>query len=95
VIVVEGHPHNYCKHGFVGSKSVGVSNSEGRYPLSLLVFELEKECLQNHVWKYYPSDVYNLDKQKAEEFDKEFPPKKSFYRYTQEEFRIASNALVE
>lgn len=95
VIVIEGHPHNYCKHGFVGSKSVGVSNSEGKYPLSLLVFELEKGCLQNHTWKYYPSNVYNLDKQKAEEFDKKFPPKERFYRYTQEEFRIASNAFVE
>jgi putative acetyltransferase len=23
-IIIEGHPYNYCKHGFVGSKSVAV-----------------------------------------------------------------------
>jgi len=94
-IIIEGHPHNYCKHGFVGSKSVNVSESEGRYPYSLLVLELEKGCLKNHEWKFQPSSVYNLDKNGFIKFDKLFPSKVKGYRSTQEEYNIASNAFVE
>ncbi|MEN1761633.1 N-acetyltransferase [Anoxynatronum sibiricum] len=94
-VIIEGHPYNYCKHGFVGSKSVNVSDSEGRFPYSLLVLELEKGCLQNHIWKFHASDVYNLDEEGFCEFDKLFPPKKKGYKPTQEEFNIASNAFIE
>ena len=31
-IIILGHPHNYCKHGFKNSIDYGISNSEGRYP---------------------------------------------------------------
>jgi len=94
-VVIEGHPHNYCKHGFVGSKSLNISDSEGRYPYSLLVLELEKGCLQNRAWKYYPSNVYNLDEKESAAFDMLFPPKEKAYQPTQEEYNIASRAFVE
>ncbi|KMQ49548.1 Acetyltransferase [Chitinispirillum alkaliphilum] len=94
VVVIEGHPHNYCKHGFLGSKSMSVSDSEGRYPYSLLVLELEKGCLNNHSWKYFPSDVYNLDEKESQEYDKLFSPKKKGYKPSQEEYNIGSNAYV-
>lgn len=96
VIVIEGHPGNYCKHGFVGSKSVRVSNAEGRYPYSLLVLELEKGCLEKHDWKYYPSDVYfSLTEKAVAEFDTLFEKKEKGFKPSQEEFRIASSAFVE
>ncbi|MDD2621356.1 MAG: N-acetyltransferase [Syntrophomonadaceae bacterium] len=94
VIIIQGHPHNYCKHGFVGSKSLGVSDAEGKYPYSLLVLELEKGCLKNHTWKYISGDVYNLDEKEILKFDGLFPPKEKIYKYSQEEFRIACGAYV-
>ena len=94
-IIIEGHPYNYCKHGFVGSKGVNVSDSEGRFPYSLLVLELEKGCLRNHYWKFYPSSVYNLDESAASEYDKLFLPKERGYKPTQEEYTIASTAFIE
>ncbi len=94
-IVIEGHPYNYCKHGFVGAKSVNVSNSEGRHPYSLLVLELDMGCLQGHAWKYYPSEVYNLNENMCKEYDCLFPAKEKGFKPSQEEFRIASNAYVE
>ena len=93
-IVIEGHPYNYCKHGFLGSKSLNVSDCEDKFPYSLLVLELEKGCLQNHSWKFYPSDVFNLDENGTKEFDKMFPPKDKGYKPSQEEFKIASNAYI-
>ena len=95
VIVIEGHPHNYCKHGFMGCKSLNVSNTDGRFPYGLLVLELEKGCLENHKWKYHPSEVYNLDEKKSLKFDNSFPPKKKEFRSSQEEFRIACHAFID
>lgn len=74
---------------------VNVSDSEGRFPYSLLVLELEKSCLRDHTWKFHASGVYNLDADGFTEFDRHFPPKTKGYRPTQQEFIIASNAFVE
>ena len=95
VVVIEGHPYNYCKHGFRGSKSLGVSDADGRYPFSLLVLELKEGALAGHSWHFKPSGVYELDEQKAAAFDAALPPKEKTFSPSQEEFRIASAAFVE
>jgi putative acetyltransferase len=94
VIIIEGHPHNYCRHGFKSSKDCNISGPEGKYPYSLLVLELEKGILQGHNWRYYSSDVYDIDVNAADEYDKQFDFKKKEYKYTQEEFSIASRAYI-
>ncbi len=95
IIVIEGYPHDYCRHGFKGSKSLNISDRYGKFPYSLLVLELENELLKNHFWKSYFSDVYDLDENKCIEFDRLFPPKEKKIKPSHEEFRIASNAYVE
>lgn len=94
VIIIQGHPHNYCKHGFKSSKDYNISDAEGKYPYSLLVLELEKGILKGHNWRYYPSEVYNIEVTAAAEYDKQFAFKKKEYKYTQEEFSIASRAYI-
>lgn len=94
VIVIQGHPYNYCKHGFVGSQSVNVADSDGSYPYSLLVLELEKGVLIGDNWRFYQSNVYEFDGESALLFDKSFPPKERSFRPSQEEFRIASRAFI-
>ncbi len=93
-IVIHGHPQNYCKHGFKGSKSYRIGDAEGKFPYSLLALELEQGFLTGHEWRYLESEVYSIDPQAAEEFDQLFTPKTKEYRYTQEEFRIASGAYI-
>ena len=93
-IIIHGHPHNYCKHGFKSAKDYNISDAEGRFPYSLLVLELEKGFFAGHSWRYHTSDAYNIDAQAAAEFDKQFAPKQKEYRYTQEEFHIASRAYL-
>jgi putative acetyltransferase len=94
VIIIQGHPHNYCKHGFKSAKDYNISDADGKFPYSLLVLELEKGVLENHNWKYYPSDAYNIDADAAVEYDKLFEYKKKEYKYSQEEFLIASRAYI-
>ena len=94
-IIIYGHPSNYCKHGFKSSKDYNISNSEGKFPYSLLVLELQKDVFENHTWKYCESDVYNISEAEAEEYDKKFPQKVKEYKSTQEEFYIACRAFLE
>ncbi len=94
IIVIFGHPYNYCKHGFVGSKSLNISDEEGKFPFSLLALELEKGLLSNHSWKLYESSAYQLDEKESLEFDKLFPKKEKGFRPSQEEFKIACHAYV-
>lgn len=94
-IIIHGHPHNYCKHGFKSSKDFNISDSEGKFPYSMLVLELDKGSLNGDTWMYCPSGVYNIDEEAAVEFDKLFSYKNKEYRYTQEEFRIACRAYIE
>ena len=94
-IIIEGYPHDYCKHGFKCCRDFSVSDGEGKFPLGLLVLELSEGCLLGHKWKTILSNVFIMDESKAAEYDESFPPKKKEYRYSQEEFRIASHAFVE
>ncbi len=93
-IIIYGHPQNYCKHGFKGSKDYNISDAEGKFPYSLLVLELEQGILEGHKWRYHSSDIYNIDANAAEEYDKLFERKEKEYKYSQEEFHIASRAYI-
>lgn len=93
-IIIQGHPYNYCKHGFVGSRSVNVSDSDGRYHYSMLVLELEKGILAGKKWTYHGSEVYNIDGEAATRFDTGFPKREKCWKPSQEEFRIALHAWI-
>ena len=94
-IVILGDPHNYCKHGFKSSKDYYISDIDGNYPYGLLVLELEEGVLSGHKWKYKYSNVYEVNENDAEEYDKKFPKKEKGYKYSQEVFSIAYRAYIK
>jgi len=93
-IIILGHPHNYCKHGFKNSIDYNISNSEGKYPYGQLVLELKPGVFKGKSWKFYYSKVFDLDQRAVEEFDRQFPEKEKEFRYSQEEFSIAVRAYL-
>jgi len=93
-IIILGSPLNYCKHGFKNSKDLGICDPTGKYPYGQLVLELEGGVFRGHEWKYYYSDVYNIDQHAANEYDRTFVPKKKEFKYSQEEFSIAVRAYL-
>lgn len=93
-IIILGHPHNYCKHGFKNSIDFNISDSDGKYPYGQLVLELEKGVFMGKKWIYNYSSGYHTDEKAAQEFDKKFPPKTKGYQYSQEEFSIAVRAFL-
>jgi putative acetyltransferase len=95
VVVIQGYPHNYCKHGFKSAKDFGLSDSAGRFPYGLLALELEDGALRGHRWTYRGSEAYEIDMAAAAEFDKLFEARKKEYRHSQEEFSIACRAYLD
>jgi len=93
-IIILGHPHNYCRHGFKNSIDYKISNSEGKYPYGQLVLELEKGIFEGKKWNFYYSSAYDIDQKASEEFDNQFPEKNKEYKYSQEEFSIAIRAYL-
>ncbi len=94
-VIIQGHPHNYCKHGFKSAMDLRISDSDGRYPFGLLALELKRGVFEGYDWRYVPSDVYDVDADEVAKFDKTFKFKKKEYRYTQEEFSIACRAYLD
>lgn len=94
-IIIYGDPHNYCKHGFKNGIDYQVSNMDGEYPLGLLVFELQPGFFGDKKWKIKQSDAFDLDQDKAKEFDKRFKEKEKKYQYSQELFKMNIRAYLK
>lgn len=95
VIVIFGNPGEYCKFGFVGSKSANIATPDGRYPCALLVKELKKGVLANHAWRYFESSAHGSNQDGFDEYEASFEKMEKKYQYTQEVFSILSNAFIE
>jgi putative acetyltransferase len=94
-IVIYGNPHNYCKHGFKNGIDYQVSNMDGKYPLGLLVLELQPGFFGNKEWKAKQSDVFIFDHEKVIEFDKKFKEKEKKIQYSQEIFKIQIRSFLQ
>lgn len=93
-IITYGDPHNYFKHGFRNGRDRGISDLKGKFPLGLLVLELEAGRLGEGPWKFQESDVYNVDKSKIDEYDKRFPVREKKSHYSQALFSVMCRAFV-
>ena len=93
-IVIFGNPSNYVKHGFKGCRDFRVAVSEGRYPTCMLVLPLQKQSWPDGNWIYHGSEVYNYDKNAAEDFDRGFPPFVKKHTPSQDEFAILCRSIV-
>lgn len=95
VIVIQGYPGDYCKHGFISCRDLGICDSDGRHPYALLALELQTGLLSGHRWSFQASDVYDVDGESSEEFDRSFPLREKAHRISQEHFRIACRAYLD
>lgn len=74
-IIIYGDPEYYKRVGFVPAEQFSIGTSWGTYAASLLACELEPGALNGCAGMFYEDDIYDLDEQKAEAFDREFEPK--------------------
>ena len=93
-IVIYGNPCNYLGLGFKSCKRFSIYVGDEIYPSALLVRQIGDNSLSNEKWKFVESDVYAVDNNEAELFDKGFETMQKEVTHHQEEFYILSNSRV-
>jgi predicted N-acetyltransferase YhbS len=93
-IVIYGNPNNYLGAGFKSAHRFGISSMDGTFPAAMLAVVFDQGKLRNGKWKYVESSVYEVDKIKAELFDRSFEPKQKEYAISQEVFYILSKSRI-
>lgn len=93
-IIIYGHPHNYVKHGFKNGIDNLIADQEGNYPLGLLVLALDNQYFGSKKWKFICSDIYEINQEQVESFDKQFPTKEKKWEYSQELFAMICRAKL-
>jgi predicted N-acetyltransferase YhbS len=85
-IIIYGDPEYYKKFGFKESKEYKITNKERKYSVALLVLELYPNALNGIEGIFDEGKIYEVNKNKLEVFDKQFPKKEKGYSKTQERF---------
>ena len=94
IIVIFGNPGNYVSRGFKSCQKYNICLEGGVFPTAMLVKELKSGALDGRKMTFYESPAFDINEEKADEFDRSFPPKVKEYRTSQEEFYIYSHSAV-
>lgn len=95
-IIILGDPHNYCRYGFKNSKDLKIADSRGKFPLGQLILKLGDDgMISKHSWRFYYSDVYNVNSNEVEMFDRRFPRKEKTEKHSQDLFAMLIRAYIE
>jgi len=89
-IIIYGDPEYYKRFGFKESKEYKITNKDKKYPAALLVLELYPNALYGIEGIFDEGEVYEIDKNESEEFDKNFIVKEKGYLKSQERFKELS-----
>ncbi len=93
-IIIFGNPGNYVSMGFKSCFKYSVTIGNNIYPSAMMVRELRDSAIPKGGWRYLESEVYSIDPEKAEEFDRGFEGRDKRILPSQEEFFILSNSRM-
>ncbi|MDY4787849.1 MAG: N-acetyltransferase [Bacilli bacterium] len=93
-ILTLGYDYHYAIYGFKSGINYHISMDDGKYLHGLLVLPLFENALNGISGYASFSDVYEVDDQEVEEFDKIFPPKVKEVLPCQKEYEEAC-ALID
>jgi predicted N-acetyltransferase YhbS len=82
-ITIYGNPKYYEKFGFKNTKEYGITDMEGNYNDALMVLELFPSSLKNINGKFFEGEIYKINKEELETFEKAFPYKEKLILDTQ------------
>ncbi len=74
-LLIYGDPEYYKRTGFVSAEKFGIGTAYNTYAEGLLAVELVPDALKNCKGLLFLDDAYELDSEKAEEFERSFAPK--------------------
>ncbi len=74
-IVFYGHPDYYPRFGFRRASHYGITSYDGRSFDALMAMELYDGALDGVTGRYFEDDVFNINSEERDEFEKDFPRK--------------------
>ncbi len=74
-ILIFGDPEFYKRTGFISAEAYSIGTSWNTYAVPLLACELVSGALEECKGRFFEGEIYEIDKEKAEVFDKTFAPK--------------------
>lgn len=74
-VLIYGDPAYYGRFGFAPAKKYGIGTADGMYAAALLALELVPGALDNVCGRFFEDDVFHVDPDAAQAFEREFPPK--------------------
>ena len=82
-IIIYGNPKYYERFDFKNSKKYEITDMEGNYNDALMALELYPGALENINGKFFEGEIYKIDKEELEIFEKNFPYKEKLVLSTQ------------
>lgn len=82
-VILFGNPHYYQRFGFVNAEAYGIQTSWGANFPEFMTLELYDGGLQGISGRFYEDEVFKLDQEELEIYDKEFPQKEKQVTDTQ------------
>ena len=93
-IVIYGNPKLYQKFGFTLGIKYGIKTSDGKDAVPLLALELKEGYLKDtDGYRFIESPDFEINEEKFNEYDKNFPYKEKKKTKSQIEFEILSNLM--
>ncbi len=94
-ILTLGYTYHYEPYGFVGGKKYNISIEDGKFYKGLLILPLYKNSLDNISGYVVFSDVFEVNEEDVENFDKNFSYKEKKYEESQKEYELYSVMIDE
>ena len=82
-VIIFGNPEYYHRFGFINAKEYGIQTSLGVNFEAFMALELYDGGLSGISGKYYEDEVFKIEKEELEVFEKEFPHKEKRVTDTQ------------
>ena len=82
-VVIFGNPDYYHRFGFVDAKEYNIQTSWGDNLDAFMVLELYEDSLQGISGKFFEDEVFKIDNDELEYFEKQFPYKEKHVTDTQ------------
>lgn len=82
-VVIFGNPDYYHRFGFVDAKEYNIQTSWGDNLDAFMVLELYEDSLQGILGKFFEDEVFKIDNDELEYFEKQFPYKEKHVTDTQ------------
>ncbi|MDR0349175.1 MAG: GNAT family N-acetyltransferase, partial [Tannerella sp.] len=82
-IIIYGDPKYYKRFGFKNAQEYGITDMKGNYNEALLALELVPGALENRNGKFFEGEIYQINREESESFEKQFPYKEKLVLATQ------------